>query len=92
MTFMESLIGMNYIRYVASNMQHIIRETIYLAGSSAEWLGYQLPEPVYSGAHQMLLTLSNIHNLHNIRNFGNTQSAQVKDDVSDFLAGAPSCT
>ena len=87
MTFMESLIGMNFIRYVGSNMQRIIMETIFLAGSSADWQGYQLPESVYSSAHQMLLTLTNIHSLNNIHNFGSTQSDQVTGDVADFLAG-----
>lgn len=87
MTFMEGLIGMNFIRYVGSNMQRIIMETIYLAGSSPDWQGYQLPESVYNSAHQMLLTLSNIHNLNNIQNFGNTQNDKVTGDVPDFLAG-----
>ena len=87
MTFMESLIGMNFIRYVGSNMQRIIMETIFLAGSSADWQGYQLPESVYSSAHQMLLTLTNIHSLNNIHNFGNTQNDEVTGDVADFLAG-----
>ena len=87
MTFMESLIGMNFIRYVGSNMQRIIMETIYLAGSSPDWQGYELPESVYSSAHQMLLTLSNIHNLNNIQSFGNTQGDQLTGDVADFLAG-----
>ena len=87
MTFMESLIGMNFIRYVGSNMQRIITETILLAGSSPDWQGFPLPESVYSSAHQMLLTLTNIHSLNNIHNFGNTQSDQVTGDVADFLAG-----
>ncbi|KAL0029509.1 hypothetical protein WJX79_000191 [Trebouxia sp. C0005] len=86
MTFMESLIGTHFIRYVGSNMQHIIKETIYLAGTSADWQGVQLPETVYEGAQQMLLTLSNIHTLNNIENFANTQSDEVTGDVGDFLA------
>lgn len=87
MTFMESLIGMNFIRYVGSNMQRIITVTILLAGSSPDWLGFPLPDSVYGSAHQMLLTLTNIHTLNNIHNFGNTQSDQVTGDVADFLAG-----
>ncbi|KAL3137629.1 hypothetical protein ABBQ38_004906 [Trebouxia sp. C0009 RCD-2024] len=86
MTFMESLIGMNFIRYVGSNMQRIITVTILLAGSSPDWLGFPLPDSVYGSAHQMLLTLTNIHTLNNIHNFGNTQSDQVTGDVADFLA------
>ena len=88
MTFMESLIGMNFIRYVGSNMQRIITETIFLAGSSTDWQSCQLPDSVFSRAHQMLLTLSNIHNLNNIQNFGSTQSDQVAGNVADFLAGS----
>ena len=87
MTFMESLIGTHFIRYVGTNMQHIIKETIYLAGTSADWQGVQLPETVYEGAQQMLLTLSNIHTLNNIENFANTQGDEVTGDVGDFLAG-----
>lgn len=87
MTFMESLIGTHFIRYVGTNMQHIIKETIHLAGTSADWRGIQLPEAVYEGAQQMLLTLSNIHTLNNIENFANTQSDEVTGDVADFLAG-----
>ena len=87
MTFMESLIGTHFIRYVGTNMQHIIKETIYLAGTSADWQGVQLPEGVYEGAQQMLLTLSNIHTLNNIENFANTQSDEVTGNVGDFLAG-----
>ncbi|KAL0053239.1 hypothetical protein WJX82_003001 [Trebouxia sp. C0006] len=86
MTFMESLIGTHFIRYVGTNMQHIIKETIYLAGTSADWQGVQLPETVYEGAQQMLLTLSNIHTLNNIENFANTQGDEVTGDVGDFLA------
>ena len=88
MTFMESLIGTHFIRYVGTNMQHIIKETIYLAGTSADWQGVQLPEGIYEGAQQMLLTLSNIHTLNNIENFANTQSDEVTGNVGDFLAGA----
>ena len=87
MTFMESLIGMNFIRYVGSNMQRIIMETIFLAGSSADWQSRQLPDSVFSSAHQMLLTLSNIHSLNNIQNFGNTPGEQATGNVANFLAG-----
>ena len=84
MTFMESLIGMHFIRYVGSNMWRIIMETIFLAASLTDWQSCQLPESVHSRAHQMLLTLSNIHN---IQNFGSTQSDQIEGDVAGFLAG-----
>ncbi len=92
MTFMESLIGTHFIRYVGTNMQHIIKETIHLAGTSADWQGVQLPKTVYEGAQQMLLTLSNIHTLNNIENFANTQDDEVTGDVGDFLAGASANT
>ena len=84
MTFMESLMGMSFVRYVGSNMQRIISQAIYLAGSSADWQGYQLPETVYCSAHHMLFTLSNIHTMHSVRSLGNTRET---GDVAEFLAG-----
>ena len=78
---------MSFIQYVGTSMQRIIMDTIFLAGSSAEWQGYQLPEAVYSSARDALQMLSNIHNLSSTDSFSNTQSDEATGTVASFLAG-----
>ena len=84
MTVMEGLIGTNFIRYVSNHMQRVIEVTIYQAGSSPDWTGYQLPTAAYGSARQMMLTLSNIASLNNA---GSNGQEHISYTVEDFLAG-----
>ena len=57
MTFMEAVLGEEFIAYVGANMRRIIMDIVRQAGGSAEWEDqFALPQAVQARVSCRLLT------------------------------------
>lgn len=84
MTFMEGLIGTDYITFTSGKMQRLTTMAMTQVSSSPEWVDYQLPPSVRDTAQHMMSTLNKIANAATA-----ASNAQMHPPYSteEFLAG-----